>query len=165
MCCVSIIPLRMFTLRNGISWDLISCSTFLIVLLSEVMSFSKSSILSFIISLFWSFSCFSMESLDASSSRRNWCSASNSSRICLSVFSAWLCNENVIIYFFWRGEFIVSFYNCSLACLSKQIQTENTLTCSIVCSQVSFAFWKSFSFSWSGFKAFLSSSYKEWIKR
>ncbi len=89
----------MFTLRNGISWDLISCSTILIVLLSEVMSFSKSSILSFIICLFWSFSCFSMESLDASSSRRNWCSASNSSRICLSVFSAWLCNENVIICF------------------------------------------------------------------
>lgn len=76
------------------SWELISFSIYLMVFVRDVISFSISSIFIITISLFSSSSWFNSETLAASSSWRNLCSASNSSLICLSACSACLYNNN-----------------------------------------------------------------------
>ena len=77
------------TLRNGMSWLLISCSTTLMVLERAVTSWLICSIRWLIIRLFWSSSAFKAESLAVSCSFRKWWRVSNSSLICVSVCSAW----------------------------------------------------------------------------
>lgn len=81
------------TLRNGISWDSISCSTNLMVLERDAISLLMSSIFWFIMRFFWSSSSFKSESLAASCSFRKLWRASNSSLICVSVCSAWFWKE------------------------------------------------------------------------
>lgn len=152
----SLIATVLSTLRNGISWVFISCSTNRMVLERDIISLLISSICRLIIRLLWSSSAFKAESLAASCSFRKRWRASNSSLICVSVCSAWFCKVTWL-----KGN----------RCLHTQLfgtvkvtwctdGNDSTLTCSAISSQSTFAFLYSCSFSFKGSSAFFSSSYK-----